>query len=103
MMMKGTVAKAMELNRSLLLATDMSVVEKTVTEATWVSGLYPLDEEHTRLVSRSRGHWRLFTPMGIFILLFYDLPIFVMLRKMLLGIKQRAEKVREVAEATGQK
>jgi hypothetical protein len=103
MIMDGTVANAIEPNRSLVLATDTSVLERTGTEATWVFGLYPLDEEHTRLVSRSRGHWRLLTPMGIFILLFYDLPIFVMLRKMLLGIKRRAEKMHEVAGATGQK
>jgi hypothetical protein len=55
----------------------------------WQFGLYPIDQERTRLVSRSRVHpqslWaRLFTyviePAG-----------FLMTRRMLLGIKERAE------------
>ena len=58
----------------------------------WQFGLYPVDEKRTQLVSRSRVHpqtvWaRLFTyaiePAG-----------FLMTRRMLLGIKQRAEALR---------
>jgi hypothetical protein len=58
----------------------------------WQFGLYPVDEKRTRLVSRSRVRsqtvWaRLFTyaiePAG-----------FVMTRRMLLGLKQRAEALR---------
>jgi len=58
----------------------------------WQFGLYPVDEKRTRLVSRSRVRpqtvWaRLFTyviePAG-----------FLMTRRMLLGIKQRAEALR---------
>jgi hypothetical protein len=58
----------------------------------WQFGLYPIDEKRTRLVSRSRVRtqtfWaRLFTyaiePAG-----------FVMTRRMLLGLKERAEALR---------
>jgi hypothetical protein len=63
----------------------------------WQFGLYPVDEKQTRLVSRSRVRtqtaWaRLFTyaiePAG-----------FVMTRRMLLGLKQRAETLRAQASA----
>jgi hypothetical protein len=58
----------------------------------WQFGLYPIDENRTRLVSRSRVRtqtfWaRLFTyaiePAG-----------FLMTRRMLLGLKERAEALR---------
>jgi hypothetical protein len=58
----------------------------------WQFGLYPVDDERTRLVSRSRVRtrtvWaRLFTyviePAG-----------FLMTRRMLVGIKERAEALR---------
>jgi hypothetical protein len=58
----------------------------------WQFGLYPIDENRTRLVSRSRVRtrtvWaRLFTyaiePAG-----------FLMTRRMLLGLKKRAEALR---------
>ena len=64
----------------------------------WQFGLYPVDETHTRLVSRSRvradAAWaRLLThaiePAG-----------FLMTRRMLLGLKQRAEALR--AAGTGE-
>jgi len=64
----------------------------------WQFGLYPVDEQRTRLVSRScvctRTVWaRLFTyviePAG-----------FLMTRRMLLGLKQRAEALRGRAPAS---
>jgi hypothetical protein len=70
---------------------------------TWAFGLYPIDRDHTRLVSRNLGfmpdwtvssilahpsRWRTELPMKLFI----NLGGFVMVRKMLLGIKQRAER-----------
>ncbi|HEX9095839.1 MAG TPA: SRPBCC family protein [Candidatus Dormibacteraeota bacterium] len=74
---------------------------------TWCFGLYPVDPTHTRLVSRNRAFapgwtlasilgrpasWRVELPMKIF----FDPGSFLMVRKMLLGIKQRAE--RDAAE-----
>ena len=67
----------------------------------WQFGLYPVDEKRTRLVSRSRVRaqavWaRLFTyviePAG-----------FLMTRRMLLGLKQRAEALRATASAGGRR
>ena len=56
----------------------------------WQFGLYPVDEKRTRLVSRSRVRpqtvWaRLFTVFAI------EPAGFLMTRRMLLGLKQRAE------------
>jgi len=66
----------------------------------WEFGLYPIDENRTRLVSRSRVRtqtfWaRLFTyaiePAG-----------FVMTRRMLLGLKERAETLRVQTSSAGE-
>ncbi len=91
----GIPVKAIEPNRSLLLVGH----DPNIGEASWVLGLYPLDETHTRLVSRFYDRLPL-TPGGIFSLLVVDPGSFVMSRKMLLGIKQRAE--RASREAHGQ-
>lgn len=53
---------------------------------TWAWGLYPLDREHTRLVTRLR--WR---PHGLLAPLFLDAVEILMMRKCLLGIKRRVE------------
>jgi hypothetical protein len=57
---------------------------------TWSLGLYPLDERRTRLVSRWRERWPR-TAATIFWLLISEPGSFIMERKMLLGIKARAE------------
>lgn len=56
----------------------------------WQLALYPIDAGHTRLVSRNRGD----LPGTIGSILFIgalELAAFVMTRKMLLGLKRRAE------------
>jgi hypothetical protein len=84
----GWPVAAIEPCRSLLL--DMR--NRGGFDWVWQFGLYPIDENRTRLVSRSRVRtqtfWaRLFTyaiePAG-----------FVMTRRMLLGLKERAEALR---------
>jgi hypothetical protein len=84
----GWPVAAIEPCRSLLL--DMR--NRSGFDWVWQFGLYPIDEKRTRLVSRSRVRtqtfWaRLFTyaiePAG-----------FVMTRRMLLGLKERAEALR---------
>jgi hypothetical protein len=60
-------------------------------QTTWSIGLYPLDEEHTRLVSRVRAridHW---SPQIAFWAALLDPGQFIMERKWLLGVKERAE------------
>jgi hypothetical protein len=72
------------------------------TDVTWAFVLAPIDAQTTRLLLRSRGSdpagmprlvWRMLT------LLLLEPMYFVMNRKMLLGIKQRAEKVLETVGA----
>jgi len=53
--------------------------------------LDPLDERRTRLVSRWRARWPL-TPATLFWSVIVDPGFFIMERKMLKGIKVRAER-----------
>jgi len=59
-------------------------------EATWAWGLYPQSERHTRLISRLRMRYAWISPMIIYYLI-QDVGNIVMMRKCMLGIKQRAE------------
>jgi hypothetical protein len=67
--------------------------------------LYELDKEYTRLIMRGRTHWPNWTlrailskpPSGqrlrdLLMYLFFEPGQFIMMRKMMLGIKQRAER-----------
>jgi hypothetical protein len=73
-------------------------------EATWYWGLYPQDDSQTRLITRVRMHYRWLSPAILFSLL-VEFTDIVMMRKCMLGIKQRAEQtsvqVPEHATATG--
>ncbi len=69
-----------EPNRRLLLVFPS---DGTVT---WAWGLYPIDAERTRLVTRLR--WRTTSISSQFILDAFEI---IMMRKCLLGIKRRAE------------
>jgi hypothetical protein len=63
----------------------------------WQFGLYPVDEQRTLLVSRSRVHAR---SVWAWLLTSAIEPAgFVMTRRMLLGLKQRAERLRAGASA----
>ena len=55
----------------------------------WQFGLYPVDEQRTRLVSRSRVHAR--TVWARLLTSAIEPAGFVMTRRMLLGLKQRTE------------
>jgi hypothetical protein len=78
--------KVIKPNVTLLLVGH----DPVVGDASWVFGLYPIDEQHTRVVTRTLNRWPM-TPGGILSLLFTEPGSFLMVRKMLLGIKQRAE------------
>ncbi len=58
---------------------------------TWHWGLYPLDARHTRLITRVHMRYEWTSPMFVFDLLVKFADI-VMMRKCMLGIKQRAER-----------
>jgi hypothetical protein len=61
-------------------------------QTTWVWGLYDQGEGRTRLVSRVRMAYKWTSPVILFDLLL-DAGDIVMMRKMMLGIKQRAERL----------
>ena len=77
---------ALEPNRQLLL------VFQSDGAATWAWGLYEIDAERTRLVSRLR--WRAPNRLSQFTLDAFEI---IMMRKCLLGIKHRAEDTAKVA------
>ena len=58
---------------------------------TWYWGLSPLDESQTRLITRVRMRYHWLSPMLAFDLL-VEFADIVMMRKCLLGIKQRVER-----------
>jgi hypothetical protein len=82
--------KALEPNQSLLIL--LKNPQDPAFGLTWAWALYSLDERQTRLVSRVRCRMPL-TPGGILLLLVLEPTGFIMERKMLLGIKQRAERM----------
>ncbi len=61
-------------------------------DTTWVWGLYPVDENSTRLITRVRTTYHWFSPSIIFALL-VEFTDIVMMRKSMLGIKRRAEQL----------
>ena len=58
---------------------------------TWYWGLCPCDERHTRLITRVRMHYHWISPAILFDLL-VEFTDIIMMRKCMLGIKQRAER-----------
>jgi hypothetical protein len=80
---QGQWVKAFEANRWMLWGDNKS-------NATWYWGLYPLDKSQTRLITRVRMRYHWLSPMIAFDLL-VEFADIVMMRKCLLGIKQRAE------------
>lgn len=59
-------------------------------DATWLWGLYPIDGARTRLITRVRIRYNWLSPLILFNLLL-DVGDIVMMRKCMLGIKERAE------------
>ena len=57
----------------------------------WAWSLYPMDEAHTRLITRVRMRYKWLSPEILFDML-VEFTDVIMMRKMLLGIKERAER-----------
>jgi hypothetical protein len=82
---QGFPVTAIELYRALVLSGTNDGFQWV-----WQFGLYPLDEGRTRLVSR--GTQRCATTIGTWLFMRVMEPAaFIMTRRMLLGVKQRAE------------
>ena len=79
----GNVVKAFDSNRWMLWADPAG-------QATWYWGLYPVDEQQTRLITRVRMRYRWTSLLALFnpLVEFTDIA---MMRKCMLGIKRRAE------------
>ncbi len=76
--------KRLETNRLLLLVIDGHHGKQEPWS--WAWGLYPQDDQHTRLVTRLRA--RIDSPFSNFCLDAFEI---IMMRKHLLGIKRRVE------------
>jgi hypothetical protein len=60
--------------------------------STWAWKLIPIDEEYTRLIIRLKCHYRWARPTIVTDLILMEIGDFPMMRKLMLGIKQRAER-----------
>ena len=58
----------------------------------WSWGLYPVDEGHTRLSTRVRMRYKWHSPSIVFDML-VEFTDIIMMRKSILGIKERAERI----------
>lgn len=65
--------------------------ERNRQSTTWVWGLYPINGEQTRLVTRVRNDYRKGLSNFIFGILLIEPADFPLMRKCMLGIKRRAE------------
>jgi hypothetical protein len=80
---QGQWVKALEPNSWMLWGDKAG-------DSTWFWGLYPVDERHTRLITRVRMRYRWTSPLALFnpLVEFADIA---MMRKCLLEIKRRVE------------
>ncbi len=79
----GFKVKTIDPNHHLLLGNDESTF-------TWLFLLDPINENRTRLITRLRMKYDLYTPFA-FIIVLIDIGDFPMMRQCMLGIKARAE------------
>ena len=61
-------------------------------DMTWVWDLYPIDDTHTRLITRIRMKYHWLSPKIVFELL-VEFTDIIMMRKCMLGIQHRAERL----------
>ena len=66
----------------------------TKAASTWAWKLIPINEESTRLIIRLKCHYRWARPTIVTDLILMEIGDFPMMRKLMLGIKQRAERNR---------
>ena len=86
-----------EAPRALVLGSN------TGSPGTWGFYLREVDEDTTRLIIRGRGHWGRGLLDRVAAYGVFEPAHFVMERKMLLGIKRRAEAPRECVGGTGRR
>jgi hypothetical protein len=84
----GFIVKAVEHEHALVIGGDAG----SLYRVSWAFVLEPIDESHTRLLTRTRGECKRL--VGKLRLLVFHPVHFAMQRKQLLNIKRRAENVR---------
>ena len=82
---------AVEPNRYLVLGPKIS----------WAMALYPQADGTTRLVERLRAHYYWSNVHGAVFAVFMDVGDFIMMRKMLLTLKERVERYESVEHTEG--
>ena len=76
----------------------------TKAASTWSWKLIPIDEESTRLIIRLKCHYRWARPTIVTDLILMEIGDYPMMRKLMLGIKKRAERSRgHITEASSRK
>lgn len=86
----GTMeVKAVEPNKWIVLGPSGD--EGLWVACTWCLALYFVDDETTRLITRVRARINRWTPASVLWTALMDPGVYIMERKMLVGIKQRAE------------
>ncbi|MGA3116005.1 MAG: hypothetical protein ABSF90_16410 [Syntrophobacteraceae bacterium] len=90
------IVKQMDPYRSMLWAGG----DSSATAGTWAWGLYPSGDGQTRLVTRLRGRYNWRSPW-IVLLLLVDTFDIVMMRRCMLGIKERAETLVQQRQGKG--
>lgn len=85
----GLYVKRVDPGRALVLGNPPSLEHEL--SATWATVLIDLADGRTRLISRNRFRIHRWTPGKVLQFAVLDPGIFVMARKWMLGIKQRAE------------
>lgn len=76
----------------------------TKAASTWSWKLIPIDEESTRLIIRLKCHYRWARPTIVTDLILMEIGDYPMMRKLMLGIKKRAERSRgQITEASSRK
>ena len=91
------VVRAVEEGKWLVLGP--SADEDLWVACTWCLALYPVDDETTRLITRVRAKVNRWTPEAALWVALMDPGVYIMERKMLEGIKQRAEAMAEERRA----
>ena len=76
--------------RVIVIENDHMIWQDRQDGGTWLWYLVPIDDTHTRLITRRRIRYECFKPWIIYLLM-QDVADIIMMRKCMLGVKKRVE------------